>query len=489
VPFAAGGLSGRGRRRLLWRHAEPQLFSPSAADRRHHRTHAKPPGLGYFKNFDPHACRLEVRPLEATNPVRTQHVLIATVYDENGQPRRNRRVEWLLEGVGNIVEVDESGFFPGRGYKVNNQYAVSYTDYCEHQFTRGNNNPTMTCHSSRTDVCVISSAVEGDSHVTVYCPEISNWDSHKVFITKHWVDAEWIFPKPAINRAGTTHVFTTRIFRHTDKQPLANYRVRYKILDGPPAFFMGNRGQEEVVLSDLNGEANVMLAQVAPVMGINRIGVEIIRAPDPCTPSGVGIVIGRGETSKEWQAPQVQLAKTGPPSAPVGSEVPYNITVTNVGKVESKSLTVRDLIPEGMEFVRADPVAVREGTELIWTLGELPPGQSRTIAVLMKALRPGKVTNTARVATEEGLKDEKSVTTEITTPQLKVTRQVRNGYSRAADRVRHRGQNPGGGPATNVMLRDDFDRDWSTSRSRPRTPSSSRSAPSPRARARRSNSR
>src|SRR5919201_2077331 len=72
------------------------------------RTHAKPPGPSYFSDFDPHAVRLEVRPLESTNPVRTQHVLIATIYDESGKPRRHRRVEWMVEGVGNIVEVDES---------------------------------------------------------------------------------------------------------------------------------------------------------------------------------------------------------------------------------------------------------------------------------------------------------------------------------------------------------------------------------------------
>src|SRR6516165_6497947 len=105
------------------------------------RTHAKPPGAAYYANFDPHAVRLEVRPLTATSPVRTQHVLIATVYDETGKPRRNRRVEWMVEGVGNIVEVDESGYFPGRGYKVDNRYAVSYTNYCEHRITRGNADP------------------------------------------------------------------------------------------------------------------------------------------------------------------------------------------------------------------------------------------------------------------------------------------------------------------------------------------------------------
>ncbi len=77
------------------------------------QTHAKPISPGYYANFDPHAVRLEVRPLESTNQVRTQYVLIATVYDEKGQPRRNRRVEWMLEGVGNLIEVDESGRHAG----------------------------------------------------------------------------------------------------------------------------------------------------------------------------------------------------------------------------------------------------------------------------------------------------------------------------------------------------------------------------------------
>src|SRR5262245_24538280 len=44
------------------------------------RTHPKPPGLAYFTNFDPHACKLVVRPVESCSPAQTQHVLIATVY-------------------------------------------------------------------------------------------------------------------------------------------------------------------------------------------------------------------------------------------------------------------------------------------------------------------------------------------------------------------------------------------------------------------------
>src|SRR5579864_6505739 len=142
------------------------------------QTHAKPPGPGYYANFDPHAVRLEVRPLESTDPVRSQHVIIATVYDEKGLPRRDRRVEWMLEGAGNIIEVDESGYFPGRGYKVDNRYAVSYTDHLEHRIQRTKNAGDDFIIQPGQSWCVISSAVEGDSQVTVYAPEIADWTTN-----------------------------------------------------------------------------------------------------------------------------------------------------------------------------------------------------------------------------------------------------------------------------------------------------------------------
>jgi uncharacterized repeat protein (TIGR01451 family) len=423
------------------------------------RTHAKPPGSGYFANFDPCAVRLEVRPLEATNPVRAQHVLIATVYDATGKPRRKRRVEWMLEGVGSIVEVDESGLFPGRGYKVDNQYAVSYTDYSEHRITRGNADPNddFVLRPGQT-WCVISSPVEGDTYVTVYAPGIYNWDAHKVTVAQRWVDAAWVLPTPAVNRAGTEHALATRVFRHTDRQPLAGYRVRYRLLDGPPAVFLPDRAPEAVATSDLNGIAGVTLAQVSPQTGVNRIGIEIIRPPDPSSPSGVGIVIGRGETTKEWQAPQVSLAVTGPPTAALGQEIPYTITVTNTGPVEVQAMTVRNAVPEGVQYVRSDPPAVLEGNQLTWTLGVLPPGRAHTLQVVFRSTRVGPVTNCAAVETVEGLRDEKCATTQIATPQLTVTL---IGPATAAPNVaipyRVTVTNPGGSPATNVLLTASFD--------------------------------
>src|SRR5438270_7925216 len=104
-------------------------------------THAKPIWPGSDANFDPAANTLVVMPLESTSRVRTQHVLLATVYDAKGGPLRSRRVEWKIEGVGSIIEVDEHGLFPGRGYEFG-RYGVSYTRYHEGRLTRGNGNLT-----------------------------------------------------------------------------------------------------------------------------------------------------------------------------------------------------------------------------------------------------------------------------------------------------------------------------------------------------------
>ncbi len=105
--------------------------------------------------------------------------------------------------------------------------------------------------------------------------------THKVTVTAHWVDAEWALAPPGVGRAGSQHVFTTRLFRHTDHQPIANYRVRYRLLDGPPAAFLPSHAPEAVAVSDLNGNASVALPETAPAAGVNHIAIEIVPRPIP----------------------------------------------------------------------------------------------------------------------------------------------------------------------------------------------------------------
>lgn len=59
-------------------------------------SHPKPPEGGYYTNWDPCAASIELTPIHDVNPVMTQHVLVATVKDKDGNPLPNRRVEWII---------------------------------------------------------------------------------------------------------------------------------------------------------------------------------------------------------------------------------------------------------------------------------------------------------------------------------------------------------------------------------------------------------
>lgn len=417
-------------------------------------THAKPPGRGYYANYDPYAIRLEVRPQETTSSVRSHQVLLATVYDAQGKPRRNRRLEWMLEGVGNLIEVDESGFHPGRGYKLDNRYAISYTNYLEHRMTRGNNNPLDDFQlRPGQSWCVVSSAAEGDTYVTVYAPEIYNWENNKVTVNIRWVDAGWMLPQPVAARAGSEQALTTTVLRTTDKRPLANYLVRYRVLDGPPAYFAETRGPEATATSDLNGHATVRLVQATTQQGANRIGIEIIRPPDPTSPSGAGVPIGRGEVVQSWLGPSIALNLTGPAVVLVGQEVTYTTTVTNPGQIETQAQTVRLPIPDGLRYLRSQPSAALDDNQLTWTLGTLAGGQMHTVNATFAATRSGPVQATATVATFEGLRDQRTVATQVAAPQLKLTMTgPAEGFLGTPFAYQLTVTNPGDGPLSRVIL-------------------------------------
>ncbi|MCA9101832.1 MAG: hypothetical protein KDA63_11805, partial [Planctomycetales bacterium] len=242
-------------------------------------THPKPPEGGYYGNWDPYAVELRVEPMNDVNPVQTQHVLVASVYDKNGKKLPNRRVEWMIaEGsVGDIVEVDESGWRASRGYKVTNHFAVSHTNNFKHVLSRGNDDPSDDIHLEPGDTwCVITSPIEGDTYITAYAPGIYNWDKHKVFAVKHWYDVQWEFPPPATNPTGTSHEFVTHVSQYSDGTPLPGYMVTYSIVDGPAATF-DTGGQVAQVTTDADGMARVTLRQSTPAEGTNNIEIDIVR--------------------------------------------------------------------------------------------------------------------------------------------------------------------------------------------------------------------
>jgi uncharacterized repeat protein (TIGR01451 family) len=431
--------------------------------------HAKLTGRASSADPDPGAPCIEVRPLGSTcSPVGTHLVVIATVRDTDGKPLRHRRVEWMLEGAGHIIKVDESGFFAA-GYKVDSRDAVSYTDVFRHTISRSTGRPKDDFDVEPGQTwCVVSAAAEGDAQLTVYAPGIDNWEKNRSVVNLRWVNAHWNYPAPLTGRSGSEQILTTSIEQHSDKQPLSGYKVRYKILDGPPAVLLPNQTRDAVAVTDLSGFASVGIRQVSPVLGRNRVLVQIVKPPDPRAPGVAPVVLEEREASVEWQAPDVVLLPETPPNMTVGRETSYALNLRNNGPVAAQTLTVRTQLPEGVEFVRSDPPALVDGPELVWTLGELGGKAERKLLVTVKPLRIGTLTGRARLLTSEGQRDEKEVTTEgqppplprleikIDGPATALTGPPAGGGTPLPVVCRVTLSNPGTGPASNVVLRAAF---------------------------------
>ncbi len=431
----------------------PSLFAGQ------NRPQPKPPLFGALRDFDVQASRLQVVPPPAGVPVQTQQLLIATVYDEHDRPLPRRRVEWMLEGVGNIVEVGESGLLGGRGAKIDPRYAVGYTEASQRTVTRGTSDTADDVSIGPGQTwCVISSAVEGDTHVTVYAPEILNWDRHKVTITAHWVDAEWRLPPPVVGRAGTPTLLTTQVTRRGDHAPLPGVRVRYRVLDGPPALLLPSQTPDETAVTDASGNAAVPLVQTAATTGTNRIAIDIVRPPDATKPGELAGLIGQGETRVDWQGPQLTLTAAIPPTVAVAQEAAVSLNVSNTGQVETQALTLKQTIPDGWQYLRSDPPATVDGAQLVWTFGGLAAGKGHTVQVAFRAAKPGPASGSAVVTTRDGLREERPVNTLVTVPQIAVklngpATALLNGLV-AYDITL---SNPGSGAATNVYLLDEFE--------------------------------
>jgi uncharacterized repeat protein (TIGR01451 family) len=437
----------------------PEYFPHFGLFNRVVQTHAKPNGLAYFSDFDPHAVKLEVLPLDSSSPVGCDQLVIATVYDDKDKARRNRRIEWLLEGAGEILEVDESGYFPGRGGKLDNTWAYSYTDYIKHRLNRhtGNKDDEFLIHPGQT-WCVIRSSTEGVSHLTAYAPEIANWNNNKVTIAHTWVNAAWTFPKSVSAIAGHDCDLVTRLYRPSDHQGLANYSVRYNVLPAagsPQAVFLPTQGQEAVVSSDLDGNAHAFVTLAAGQTGTTKVAIEVYRT-DPA--GGPAMFIARGETSVDWDSAKIFLSQTAPPSVTVNQDNSFAITIANNGKLGVKTVTLRQAIPEGLQYVSSQPPATLEGNQLTWAVAPLEPGKTRAIQVVYRPTRLGAINTCVSAETDDGYKGQQCATVNVAAPGLKLTVNApATGAVGAPINYDINLTNAGSAAANNVVIRSEFD--------------------------------
>jgi len=406
-------------------------------------------------------------PQTTVAPVGSEVVLVAGVRGADGYLRSNRRLEWSLAPgeVGQFVAVGKSGPVDlllgdfNRPRKVDNTFAVGSTSRKYLQLDRGT--PT-----TEDDVCVLrgqgwitlSSPTEGTSHVMVFAPEVHGWEGRTRAATVHWVDAQWSFPPPAINPAGSRHVFTTTVVRHSNQSPCGGWLVRYEIVDGPPAGFAPDGTPVAEVTTDAAGQASVEIFQKEPGPGTNKVSIQIVRAASVGDSQGQALVVASGSTMKTWTSPQLALRMTGPAVAGVGTTLSYRIEVSNPGDVPAEEVVVVDELPEQLSYLESRPAAEVDGRKLQWRLGRLGPRETRTIELDCRATQAGSVTHCADATAAGGLKASNCAIATATAPSLgvKVTgpTQATVGSQATFEIVV---TNQSQAPATKLLIKDRFD--------------------------------
>ena len=410
---------------------------------------------------------LTLSPSETIAPVDSEVVLLAGVVGSDSCLRTNERVEWTVasSGVGSIVEFDRGAFIDlmlgdfTQPRKISDAFAITSTSRDNLQLTRGTPTPSddVGVLAGQTWVSM-TSPVEGTSYITAYAPSVYGWDCRKRAAVIHWVDAQWRFPTPTINTAGSKHIFSTVVTRHTNQSPCVGWIVRYEIVGGPPAAFAPAGSTVAEVVTDTNGRADVEIYQREPCQGTNQINVQVVRPANLGGSAGRRFVVGNGSTTATWSSPRLTIRKTGPVSVGVGATLDYQIQVDNVGDLTAKEVIVADEVPDGMEFIECNPIAERVGNGLKWNLGPLAAGEARTLEVKLRALRSGGTTSCAEVTAGPKIKAKDCVTTTVGEARLEVKllgpTQAKVGENVQFELVvTNRGQ----GPATGLMIRDTFD--------------------------------
>lgn len=406
------------------------------------RIFAEPPGtIGAGVRDEPGAqlagddVAVTLSPHVTVAPVGSEVVLLAGVRGPDNYLRTNRRLEWSLApgGVGQFVAVGKNraidwlvGDF-NRPRKVDNTFAIGSTSRRYVPLNRGT--PT-----TEDDMCVVpgqgwitlTSPVEGTSNVSVFAPSVGEWDARTRSATVHWVDAQWAFPPPAINPAGSTHTFTTTVIRQSDRCPCEGWLVRYEIVDGPAAGFSPDGGRSIEVATDTAGQASAEVFQKEPGPGTNKISIQIIRPASLGGPNGKRLVIGSGATLKTWTSADLAVRKSAPAQAGLGTTLNYTIEVSNPGDLPAEDVLVSDELPEGLTYLDSDPAAEATGGKLQWQLGQLGAGQTRTIQLNCRVVQSGSVTNCANATAKGGaagageLKASDCATTTVTPPAVDV---------------------------------------------------------------------
>ena len=406
IAFCAVALPGCANCRLpqIDPSGERLFVDPAAATRPSFRE--VPPANGPARRTE-----LILTPRETVAPVGSEVILLAGVRGPDEYLRTNERVEWMIDpgSVGQFVDLDKGSWtdpFVGdfvKAEKIDNTYVVNTTSRRFIELTRGTPEKKDHVQVLKGQAWVtLTSAREGTSDVTVYCPGVSPWEARTELCQVHWVDASWAFPSVVIAQAGGRQRLTTTVSRQTDNTPRCGWIVRYEIVEGPPAGFAPDGSQVVEVTTDSQGKAEVDLFQRQAQPGTSKVSIQVIR------PAGLGcpdrrVVMAQSCLAQTWSAPDLAVQVLGASVGSVGTNLGFRIEVRNPGDMAVEGVVLNMPVPPGLTPVSATPNSETTGSTLRWTQPRLAPGEQRSIAVDLRPERAGRFEVCAEATAASGL--------------------------------------------------------------------------------------
>ncbi len=146
--------------------------------------------------------------------------------------------------------------------------------------------------------------------------------------------------------------------------------------------------------------------------------------------------------------PLLEITKSGPATARVGSEVTYNITVRNAGTSVVRDVVVTDAVPNGLAHSSGQP-------SLSFNVGNLAAGEAKQLPVTFTAKQRGRICNVAIATSSNAGRVQAEACTVITEPRLELAKTgLKEQYTNKKAEYTIVVANTGDVPVTNVTVTD-----------------------------------
>ena len=152
------------------------------------------------------------------------------------------------------------------------------------------------------------------------------------------------------------------------------------------------------------------------------------------------------------QSPQLTIEKIAPQEIQVGNAATFRVVVRNTGTITAREVEIRDQVPKGTRLEATNPRASRDVRgELVWNLGDMEPGEEKTVEAKLMPISEGEIGSVATVH----FKANASVRTRATKPELVVQTSAPKSVTIGEEvKLTITVSNPGSGVARGVVIQE-----------------------------------